>query len=321
VNLLGALGKRVMFVTNNSNKSRRDFLTELETKRKISFGFLTPEEKLEAVVCTSYTTARYCVAQGYKCPFVMTSDVGLLTEMKEAGITNYYATIDDAGKPRPEFEDPCMDVDVMDLVKQRRDVDCVVVGWDRGLSCRKLATALNFISVHEQINTGNPGFKPMPIITCSGDASGSLGTTKVGGVDVKIRPVGNGAMAQFLANCFDPVEEVHDMGKPSAELIGVLKHPKGYNVDLSKAMMVGDTLQTDMVFGNRGKMKTLLVMSGTTTERELMEVVQAKDMERIPTYKVPCLGSLLKVAPPTTSLPTVTDLNSTVPPPIVPTSN
>ena len=51
-------------------------------------------------------------------------------------------------------------------------------------------------------------------------------------------------------------------------------------VDMSKALMVGDTLQTDIVFGNRGMMHTLLVLSGVTTLEECEEALASDDTTR-----------------------------------------
>ena len=50
-------------------------------------------------------------------------------------------------------------------------------------------------------------------------------------------------MADLIARSFDPPLEWIDMGKPSDELLRLLADPDAYNVDMSKALMVGDTLQ------------------------------------------------------------------------------
>ena len=50
---------------------------------------------------------------------------------------------------------------------------------------------------------------------------------------------GNGAMADFVARCFDPPREWLDMGKPSDALIEMLAAPAAYGVDLGNALMVG----------------------------------------------------------------------------------
>ena len=58
--------------------------------------------------------------------------------------------------------------------------------------------------------------------------------------------------------------------------------------------MVGDTLQTDIVFGNRGMMHTLLVLSGVTTLEECEEALASDDTTRHPTFVLPKVGSILE---------------------------
>lgn len=80
------------------------------------------------------------------------------------------------------------------------------------------------------------------------------------------------------------------MGKPSDALL----HQLGcsYAVDLPHALMVGDTLATDIVFGNRGGMQTLLVLSGVTTQQECEDALSGGDAARQPSFVLPMLGSL-----------------------------
>jgi phosphoglycolate phosphatase len=292
INHLLGLGKRVMFVTNNSNKRRSDFLAEL-TKKGINFGSRSEGEKLGMMISASYTTARYLAEKNLRHPFVITSDPGLLQELQEVGINEFFATIDLEGKPDSRFESPAMTgvaPSIPDIISSRPEVDCIVVGWDHGITGRKVGTAVNYIRFHEDLHKGKPGFTPMPIIACSGDASGVLGTAQYQGQSVKIRAIGNGAMASFVAQCFDPVRQWEDMGKPSDALLEILASPDAYGVDLPSALMVGDTLQTDIVFGNRGRMDTLLVLTGVTTKQELEESLAEGDELRTPTFLLPKLG-------------------------------
>lgn len=142
------------------------------------------------------------------------------------------------------------------------DVDSIVVGWDTGLTARKAVMAINYIKWHEERHKHEPGYTPLPLIACSGDAGGVLGTTSHQGQKMKVRAIGNGAMTELIARSFDPPVAWLDMGKPSDALLSLLE--SAYKVDMSRALMVGDTLQTDIVFGNRGLMHTLLVLSGMT---------------------------------------------------------
>lgn len=292
INYLIENGKRVLFVTNNSNKHRADFCRELES-RGVDFKGRSETERVAMVISASYTTAQYLNEHGFKRPFVITSDTGILEELKLVGIQDYYATVDDRGNTQPEFVSIMQhgtQFEIPSIISAHPDVDCIVVGWDKGLTARKIGTAVNYIRFHEDVNKSKDGFKPLPIIACSGDASGCFGTATYKGVNVKFRAVGNGAMADAIAGCFDPRKDWLDMGKPSMALMEILRSPLSYNVDVSKALMIGDTLQTDIVFGNRGGMKTLLVLSGVTTQSELEETVASGARDRVPTYALPKVG-------------------------------
>jgi len=279
-----------MFITNNSNKRRADFVKQLESKG-IVFTNRTMEEKLGMMISASYTTAKYLQGQGLKHPFVIASATGLLEELRLAGVTQYFATVDDKGVTDPTFTNPSSlpYLEIANIVQAHPEVDSIVMGWDDALTARKLATAVNFIRFHEDAHKDTEGFKPLPIVSRSGDASGVLGTATFGSQSFKVRAVGNGAMAESLSRCFDPPREWVDMGKPSDSLLALLAGP-AYGVDVSKALMVGDTLQTDIVFGNRGKMSTLLVFTGVTTKLELEEAQTLGDPRRLPTYAVSKLG-------------------------------
>ncbi|CAJ1370981.1 unnamed protein product [Effrenium voratum] len=292
VNYLLKLSKRVMFVTNNSNKTRAQFVQQLEGKG-VNFGSRSKEQKLSMMVSASYTTAAYLKDSELQHPFIITSDTGVLEECRMLGITNYFATIDDNGKPAAAFEKMDMG-SAADVIKQRPDVDAIVVGWDMQLTALKVGAAVNYIKWHEDLYSHEPGYKELPLIACSGDTGGVLGKTQHLGKELKIRAIGNGAMADIIARSFDPPKVWVDMGKPSDALLVLLRSPHAYNVDLSKALMVGDTLQTDIVFGNRGGMKTLLVLTGVTSQKELEDELRAGGPPiRRPTFVLPKLGSFV----------------------------
>jgi len=288
VNYLLQLGKRVMFITNNSNKSRREFLKDLEGKG-INFGSRTEDEKLRMMISASYTTAVYLQSKGLTRPFIITADVGILEECRQVGITEYFATVTDDGETPAEFEATDMR-GAAALIKAHPNVDSVVVGWDSKLTALKVGMAINYIKWHEDLHHTEADYKDLPLIACSGDSGGVLGKETIEGQTLKFRAVGNGAMADIIARSFDPPREFIDVGKPSTALIEFIRDPKAYGVDPSTALMVGDTLQTDVVFGNQGDMSTLLVMSGVTSQEDLDVALTSESQSRWPRLVLPTLG-------------------------------
>jgi 4-nitrophenyl phosphatase len=108
--ILNDSGVKVMFVTNNSTKSRKMLLEELR-----KFSIITTKDK---VLSTSYCAARYISSLGLEKIYAI-GERGLYDELSEAGLT----IIDD----------------------DEKECDVVLIGLDRNVTYNKLATAHKFI--------------------------------------------------------------------------------------------------------------------------------------------------------------------------------
>jgi 4-nitrophenyl phosphatase len=80
-------------------------------------------------------------------------------------------------------------------------------------------------------------------------------------------------------------------GKPSQEFLASVLAAKG--LEPATTLMVGDRLNTDIVFGNAGGLETLLVLTGVTT---LEEAESSKDPLERPSYVTDCFADLLEAA-------------------------
>ena len=79
------------------------------------------------------------------------------------------------------------------------------------------------------------------------------------------------------------------LGKPGDELAEVLMQK--YDVkDPERVLFIGDTLEQDILFGNRNKFQTLLVMTGATT-KEIFFAQTTADL--IPDYYTNSLADLV----------------------------
>eukprot|EP00913_Durusdinium_trenchii_P025064 g23528.t1 len=110
----------------------------------------------------------------------------------------------------------------------------------------------------------------MQIVQCSSDHAGVLGVTSEDFLpgrnfaNQSIPAVGNGTMCQMVCASVGEDIQAIDVGKPSEVLIEALRRPveeEGYGVELDKAVMVGDTLNTDIELAVRSGMRSLLVLS------------------------------------------------------------
>lgn len=295
VNSLIAAGKQVIFATNDSNYSRRMYVDRLLKHgiRLCNDDEFSREQAKQKVVTAAFTCAWFLKKALIRKPFVICSHVGLLEALREAGITDYVATIDNHGQAYNEYFAPVTKENVTRLVQQSKDVDAIVVGWDQQLTALKVAVAAAFL----KWSRATEGQNFMQIVQCSSDHAGVLGVTSEdflprNWANQSIPAVGNGTMCQMVCASVGEDIQAIDVGKPSEVLIEALRRPveeEGYGVELDKAVIVGDTLNTDIELAVRSGMRSLLVLSGVTSRSDLEKL---RETTRFPTWVVESLAHI-----------------------------
>jgi len=97
---------------------------------------------------------------------------------------------------------------------------------------------------------------------------------------------GGGAMVGAIKGCTG--KEPILVGKPSPLLIDYITEK--HRIDRSRICMVGDRLDTDIVFGLNNGLQTVLTLSGVTTEQQVLSAYN----KVVPDYYIPSIANLLK---------------------------
>jgi len=227
-------GKQVIYVSNNSTKSRKDTLEKI-----IQFGI---ECTLDEVITSAYIAPAYLQSVGFKKKTYIIGQSGLADEFSEAGLP--FRGIDEHAEIPKDMHD------VKQAVQIDKDIGAVVVGLDIRVSYTKVAFALNHLEHNEgclYIATNTDKILP--------EAEGGLYCP------------GAGTMVAMLTSAYgkDPII----LGKPSSVLFDVLKQK--YNLDPARTCMVGDSLQTDIKFGVSNGLQTLLVLTGVSKKSDISD--------------------------------------------------
>ncbi|GAB4855895.1 Phosphoglycolate phosphatase 1A, chloroplastic, partial [Ancistrocladus abbreviatus] len=228
LDMLRTKGKRLVFVTNNSTKSRKQYGKKFE-----SLGLNVNEEEIFA---SSFAAAAYLKSINFpkdKKVYVIGED-GILKELELAGF-QYLGGPEDGDKKielKPGF-----------MMEQDKNVGAVVVGFDRYFNYFKVQYGT--LCIRE-----NPGCL---FIATNRDAVTHLTDAQ--------EWAGGGSMVGAL--CGSTQREPLVVGKPSTFMMDYLANKFG--ILKSQICMVGDRLDTDILFGQNGGCKTLLVLSGVTS--------------------------------------------------------
>lgn len=231
---LRSMGKKLVFVTNNSTKSRRQY-----ARKFASLGLDVNEEE---IFSSSFASAMFLKLNDFprdKKIYVI-GEEGILEELELAGFT---------GIGGPEDGKKTIQLKSNFLFEHDKNVGAVIVGLDQYINFYKLQYAT--LCIRE-----NPGCL---FIATNRDAVGHL-------TDLQEWP---GAGCMVAAVCGSVQKEPIVVGKPSTFLMDFLIEK--YQIDTSKMCMVGDRLDTDILFGKNAGCKTLLVLSGVTTLSELKD--------------------------------------------------
>jgi NagD protein len=210
-----ASGVPFRFLTNNSQRTRRDVATRLQR-----LGIHVREEH---VFTCAMATARFLAQlKPHGTAFVI-GEGGLLTALHNNG----YAIVD-------------------------RDPDFVVVGEGRTFNCEMLEAALNMILGGARLVATN----------LDPNCPTQEGT----------RP-GCGAIVAMLEAASG--QKAFSVGKPSPVMLRAARKELGLTTD--QTIVIGDTMETDILGGVQLGFKTILVLSGGTRREDLLHFAYRPD--------------------------------------------
>lgn len=259
---LKAAGKSVYFVTNNSTKTRADYVEKLKEAAGIA---AEPSD----IISSAYAAAVYCKKAGITKKVYVLGGSGLVSELYSvAGVQACLGHVEDWGKVfefgtfHPETSlDP--------------DVQAVVIGFDNRFSYYKLAMASTYL----RYGKGGPDGGFVRFVATNRDASYP---------DTHIMCPGGGSLVQALITGSSRQPDVV-AGKPSGELLDLIEAATG--LERGRTCMVGDRLDTDILFGNSGGLaSTLLVLTGVTAPADVDKLPEGD--KHLPSYVVDSFGSL-----------------------------
>jgi NagD protein len=204
-----------LFLTNNSQRTRRDVATKLQR-----LGVDVGEEH---VFTCALATARFLARQKPHGTAFVIGEGGLLTALHENG----YAVVD-------------------------RDPDYVVVGEGRTLSFEMVEAALRMILGGAKLVATNPD------PSCPTESG--------------LRP-GCGALVAMLEAAAGV--KAFSAGKPSPVMLRAARKELGLTTD--QTVVIGDTMETDILGGAQLGFKTVLVLSGGTRPEDLSHYAYRPD--------------------------------------------
>lgn len=231
---LRAAGKKMFFVTNNSTKSRKGYKKKFD-----SLGLKVPAEE---IFSSSFAAAAYLEQTKFKDTgkkVYIIGEIGICEELDLIGVPWIGG---------PQDKDKVPNMGPGDIVEHDHDVAAVIVGFDRYINYHKIQTAQ--LCINE-----NPGCE---FIATNLDAVTHLTDAQ--------EWAGNGSMVGAIKGCTGKEPTV--VGKPSPLMIDYLCDKLG--LEKSRICMVGDRLDTDVLFGTDNGLRSILVLSGVTSEEKLL---------------------------------------------------
>ncbi|KAN0047815.1 hypothetical protein ACTA71_002202 [Dictyostelium dimigraforme] len=247
------LGKKILFVTNNSTKTRQQFLDKIK-----SFG-IDVCSSIDQVYGSSYGAAIYLNQINFpketKKVFII-GEQGLEKELNDQN----FKTIKEINRLKDGLES------VQNTVIDQ-DVGAVIVGMDTQLTFQKATYA------HMCIKE----IKDCLFIATNPDTSYPVKNEKT--------LPGAGSIVAMIQTSTQ-VKPI-TIGKPETLLLDVILKKENLNPD--RTLFVGDRLDTDIAFAVNGGIKSLLVLTGISKLNEINNI----DSKINPNYYTNTIADLL----------------------------
>ncbi|CAG8634453.1 4130_t:CDS:2 [Gigaspora rosea] len=256
--LLDCDGKKLLFITNNSAKSRANYLEK--------FKKLNIEAYEDEIFCSSYASAYY-LKNVLKFPkekkIYIVGESGIADELALEGIRHCGLSV------IINFLDNNIQTFKSDDIVSDPEVGAVVCGLDRYINYTKLAKALHYLKSNSDcifLVTNDDATFPLKDFVAPG--AGSIAASI-------IKAVGR--------------EPDGIMGKPNKPMMDCIAQK--FKLNNERTCMIGDRLETDVQFGINGGISTLAVLTGITAEKDLL----VNDAPIIPDYYMTSFGDFSKL--------------------------
>ncbi|KAK4157956.1 HAD-like domain-containing protein [Chaetomidium leptoderma] len=253
---LRSRGKKVVFVTNNSTKSRQEYVKK--------FTGLGIQSNAEEIFGSAYSSAIYISRilklHPFKNKVFVIGEAGIEEELRSENVPFI-------GGTDPAFRRDITPEDfegIADGSLLEPDVGCVLTGLDFHINYLKLSHALQYLrrgAVFLATNTDST----FPMAHNFFPGAGSIG-----------KPLAYMMNQQPVA-----------LGKPGKAMMDAIEGK--FELDRARTCMVGDRLNTDIKFGIEGKLGgTLAVLTGVSKPADW----EAKDAVAVPAFYVDKLSDL-----------------------------
>ncbi|RWS28336.1 phosphoglycolate phosphatase-like protein [Leptotrombidium deliense] len=262
INVLRKNGKKIIFATNNSSKSRQEMLKKLN-----DMGF---NATIDEVMITSFALCVYLKQMNFSGKVYIFGNVnggtrGIADELTAAGIECTGVGKDPMANDGDMFPNVTLDC----------DVKAVVVAYDNYISLPKLVKACTYA------RTVDPRF----FIATNADESFPTPMKHL------LIP-GTGAFVAFVetASGRKPVT----LGKPGTFFFECLK-AIAPDINPQKTVMIGDRLNSDIAFGNNNGFRyTIHVQTGVDSLNDVKECIERGEKHLVPSHYINSIADLNK---------------------------
>ncbi|GFR42429.1 hypothetical protein Agub_g3334 [Astrephomene gubernaculifera] len=253
IELLRSYQKKIFFVTNNATKSRAANAAKLT-----SLGIpASPGE----VYTSSFAAAAYLRTISFHKKAYVVGEEGLVEELSAAGISCVGGPEHRGKEIDWQDKEPHVEVDP--------EVGAVVVGLDRFINYYKLQYATQCLLSNDSCM----------FVACNTDARGHFSSTQ--------EFAGAGTMVAAIIGCSE--REPLLLGKPASFMLDHLCAT--HQIARDKCIVIGDRLDTDILWGIQNGAGTCCVLSGVTSESQLL----SSDNKVHPSLYMDSIGDFLSV--------------------------
>jgi len=274
ISLLREAGKKVIYVTNNGTKNRKEYFTKCHD---LGFG-----GEFTDIFTPASSCAMYLQSLNFNKKVYLFCGRGVASELDDAGIAHTGSGPECEGLR--EMADVAKSVAIHSS-EHGKEIGAVVAGYNYDINVTKMALAASYLDNPDVLFIGtnrdpNAHFKELSANKIKEKISGSI-VLPLEGAFIKAIETITGREATVL-------------GKPETFMFQAIK--ESHRIDPARTIMIGDRCETDILFGRRNGVKTVMVGSGVHSLREALEWAKSGDKyleSLVPDFYLPALGRLL----------------------------